>query len=113
MLVDYANKHDVELTAQFIDDYTTAMIRQVGAAQGRINKEDMRRIEADNAQQKFSDLSHHFCRNVGGVFRDANEMLAMKAKNPALQFRITQELKDAIKLVRPKINELAVKLGLA
>ena len=112
MLVDYANKHDVKLTAGFIDDYTTAMIRQVGAAHSRINKEEMQRIEAENERVKWNNLSHHFCRNLGGVFRDAKEMLDMKARNPGLPFQVTQELKDAVELARPMINQLANKLGL-
>jgi hypothetical protein len=112
MLADYANKHEVELTGQFIDDYTTALIKDVGSAQGKINKEEMAKIEAENERVKFKNLSHHFCRNLAGAFRSAKDMLDMKAKNPGLPFQITQELKDAVKFMQPKLNELASKLGL-
>lgn len=113
MLVDYANKNDVELTAQFIDDYTTALIRDVGAEQGRINKQAMKEIEAENERVKWTNVAHHFCRNVGGVFRDAKTMLDMRETNPELTFTVSQELKTAIKLVHPKINELAKKLRIS
>ena len=44
--------------------------------------------------------------------RDAKQMLDMKDANPVLEFNITQELVDSVRLIRPKINELATKLGI-
>jgi regulator of protease activity HflC (stomatin/prohibitin superfamily) len=119
LLVKYANQHNKgELTGTFIERYlteivkNTANLRKGGDLDLELTPEVLTAIEYENAQHRFTKLSHHFCRNWAGVITDANDMIKLKDQYPDLNFTITKELRMAVRFATTTIDNLIEKFNL-
>ena len=110
-LVEYANKNNKgELTGTFIRDNLSWMMLDAAQEQGRLNQQARKEAEEQDVRLKWTNLAHHFARNVGGINSDGILMLQLLEKFPDTKFNITKELTIAVKYAVPTINKLAEKL---
>jgi ParB-like chromosome segregation protein Spo0J len=110
-LVHRANTNNQgKLTANFITDNLPDLIMGATMKDLKLGEQELAEIEWETARENFAMMAHHFCRNLAGVMRDAKGMIDLKDKYPALKFKITQELIDAVQLAEPKVIELRKKL---
>jgi ParB-like chromosome segregation protein Spo0J len=101
-----------KLTANFIKDNVPDLIAGMSKKDLKLSEQQLAAIEYEAAQWKFTDTAHHFCRNTAGVMRDAKDMIDLKDEFPGLEFKVTRELLDAVRLVKPKLLELSRRLGI-
>ena len=110
-LLDHANKTNKgELTGVFIRDNLTWMMLDAAQEQGHLNQQARKEAEEQDVRLKWTNLAHHFARNVGGINSDGVRMLQLLEKFPETKFNITKELTIAVKYAVPTINKLAEKL---
>lgn len=112
-LVQHANElNGGKLTAEFISTYLTHLLQNRRRSEPQLSAEQVKRIDHENAQVKFTDLGHHFCRNIGSAFRDVHEMIALKDEYRDLEFTVTNELRNTVGAAYSRLKTLTEKLNI-
>ena len=109
-LVRKAKATGEEISGTYLKDNMVSMMMDAAQAQGQLDKEARESLEKQDARIKWTNTSHHFARQVGGISKDGRILLKMVESYPHIKFRITTELRVAIKYAQETVNKLASKL---
>jgi ParB-like chromosome segregation protein Spo0J len=113
-LVHRANTiNNGKLTANFILVNLPDLIKGGTIKELKLSPTERAEIEHEAAQKEFTNLAHHFCRNLAGVMRDAKDMIDLKDEYSDLRFNVNQEFIDAVRLARPTVTKLATKFNIS